>query len=245
MRGRLRRLSIQVTRGPDDDAIQTNPSVEGSSMTPAKTLIASAAALCALQAQAFTFTITGGAYSTQAGALHETFDDLATDANEALDLSYTGGKLFNVSIGGITARPPGSKGNFLSVGTSGGQTGPITVDLSAMPASYYGFLWGSPDGYNHVAFYDGNTLLKSLSGSDVFVAPYPANGFQGAFPNGQYFNAFAGPGEQITKVIFRSAGNAFETDNHAVIAVPEPGSFALLLAGLGALGFMAKRRKAA
>jgi hypothetical protein len=214
-------------------------------MTLTKTLIASAVALCALQAQAFTFSITGGAYSTQAGALHETFDDLATDVNEALDLSYSGGALFNASIGGITARPPGSIGNFLSVGTSGGQDGPITVDLTATPVSYYGFLWGSPDGYNYVAFYNGDTLLKTLSGSDVFTNPNPANGFQGAFPNGQYFNAFAGPGEQITKVMFRSAGNAFETDNHAVMAVPEPGTYALMLAGLGALGFMAKRRKAA
>ncbi len=43
-------------------------------------------------------------------------------------------------------------------------------------------------------------------------------------------------------MVFRSNGNAFETDNHAVITVPEPGSWALMLIGLGALGFVAKRR---
>jgi hypothetical protein len=43
-------------------------------------------------------------------------------------------------------------------------------------------------------------------------------------------------------VVFRSNGNAFEIDNHAVITVPEPGSWALMLIGLGALGFVAKRR---
>jgi len=152
-------------------------------------------------------------------------------------------RLFNNSIGGITARPPGSVGNFLSVGTSGGQSGPIIVDLAVAPADYYGFLWGSPDRYNSVEFYDDETLLKSLSGADVFANPNPANGFQGAFSNGQYFNAFAGNAEQITRVVFRSTGNAFETDNHAVMAVPEPGSYALMLAGLGVMGFVAKRRK--
>lgn len=211
-------------------------------------------ALGTLQAQAFTWSITDGPYSTQDGARHDTFDTPDTDANQELDLSRTGGALFTASSDGITAQPPGSKGAFLSVGTSGGQDGPLTVDLAAMPAGYYGFLWGSPDDYNLVAFYDGEDELISLSGSDVFANPNPANGFQGAFPGGQYFNAFAGAGESITRVVFSSTGNAFETDNHALLvlradsqaqAVPEPGSFAMLLAGLGALGLIAKRRKAA
>ncbi|MCU0920152.1 MAG: PEP-CTERM sorting domain-containing protein [Burkholderiaceae bacterium] len=211
-------------------------------MTLTKTLIAAAVALCAVQAQALTWSVTAGSYSTQAGARHDTFDGVATDANEALDLAHAGGRLFSASIGGITARPPGSVGNFLSVGISGGQSGPIIVDLATAPADYYGFLWGSPDRYNSVEFYDDETLLKSLSGADVFANPNPANGFQGAFSNGQYFNAFAGNAEQITRVVFRSAGNAFETDNHAVMAVPEPGSHALMLAGLGVMGLVARRR---
>jgi len=170
-------------------------------------------------------------------------DNLATDAQEAVDLSHAGGALFDANADGITARPPGSIGHFLSVGTSGGQGGPILVDLGATPARYHGFLWGSPDGYNQVDFYDDKTLLKSLSGSDVFSNPNPANGFQGAFRNGQYFNAFAGQGEQITSVVLRSTGNAFETDNHALFAVvPEAGSYALMVAGLGALGFTTRLR---
>ncbi len=209
-----------------------------------KTLIAGAVALFAFQAHAaVTWSITGGAYSGEAGAQHETFDALATDANEALDLTYTGGALFNANIGGVTARPPGSIGKFLSVGTSGGQTGPIDVDLSSTPAGYYGFLWGSPDSYNYVALYSDNAATVVLSGTDVF-GPVKANGFQGQVVGGQYFNAFAGAGNAFTKVVFRSAGNAFETDNHAMMgAVPEPGTYALLLAGLGVVGFVARRRK--
>ena len=71
-------------------------------MTLTQTLIATAVALCAVQAQALTWSIAAGGYSTQAGARHETFDDVATDANEALDMSYAGGNLFNNSIGGIS-----------------------------------------------------------------------------------------------------------------------------------------------
>jgi hypothetical protein len=56
-------------------------------------------------------------------------------------------------------------------------------------------------------------------------------------------NAFAGVGSKITSVAFYSTQNAFETDNHAFItAVPEPETYAMLLAGLGMLGFMLRRK---
>ena len=206
-------------------------------------LIAVAAALTGLQAQALTWSITGGAYSGEVGALHETFDMLSTDTHEALDLSISGGALFNASIGGITARPPGSIGKFLSVGTSGNQTGPIVIDLSAMPASYYGILWGSPDAYNSIELHDsmgGNTVLN---GTQIF-GPNKANGFQGQVQGGQYLNFFANNGESFTKIAMRSSSNAFETDNHSLLAaVPEPETYALMAAGLAALGFVARRHR--
>ena len=52
-------------------------------------------------------------------------------------------------------------------------------------------------------------------------------------------------GERIDSLTFRSRSNAFEIDDLRVTAVPEPGSCALTLAGLGALGCVARRRKAA
>jgi hypothetical protein len=135
----------------------------------------------------------------------------------------------------VTAVPPGSTGNFWSVGPSGGQDGPGVVTLAG-GASYYGFLWGSPDAYNTVSFYDGATLLASYDGS---IAYPPANGDQSI---GRFLNARAGAGESITSIVFTSTSNAFETDNHAIVAVPEPETYALMLAGLAGIGFMVRRR---
>jgi len=40
-------------------------------------------------------------------------------------------------------------------------------------------------------------------------------------------------------------GNYPEVDNVSVVAVPEPETYALMLAGLGALGLVARRRRVA
>ena len=162
-----------------------------------------------------------------------------------VNYSYTGGALFNFDSlsnlpNGTSARPVGSTGNFWSIGTSPTtQNGPGNVDLGT-GVSYYGFLWGSPDtnGWNTVSFYDGNTLLGAFDGNAILN---PANGNQNY---ARYFNVFAGSGEVITNISFTANTNAFETDNHAFIsAVPEPEIYAMLGAGLGLMGWVARRRR--
>ena len=197
-----------------------------------------AIALCAAAAhsQAITVSVTTGATSPVAGALTDTFD-----AGASIDLSISGGRFFGASIGGVTARPPGSTGLFWSIGITGNQAGPGIVDLDG-PAIYYGFLWGSPDTFNIVSFYNQGRLLQSFGGGDVFTS---ANGFQGSFAAGQYVGFRAEGSQVFDEVRFVSNGNAFETDNHAVLAspIPEPETYALMLAGLGVVGWMARRRR--
>ena len=223
--------------------------------------VAITAALLAssLQANAFTTSVTGGPTSFQAGALNINFGTgVATNAGPVagagsgadlifsgsgggVSYDYHGGALYNLAtspISGVTARPVGSVGNFHSVGTSPtAQTGPADVQFSS-GLSYFGFLWGSPDAYNTVNFYNGQSLLGSFTGAAVLMPPNGDQTFSA------YFNAFAGPNEQITRVTFSSTNNALETDNHAYIAaIPEPETYAMMLAGLGLLGFAARRRK--
>jgi hypothetical protein len=152
--------------------------------------------------------------------------------------SYAGGKLFNMDtlgISGVSARPVGSTGNYWSI--QGGQVGTVSFTT---PLSYYGFLWGSPDvaGWNSVTFYEGSTSLGTFDGTLVAAT--------NAWGNTGYFNVSATGGSKITSISFTANQNAFETDNHSFMtAVPEPETYVLMLAGLGLLGVMARRKKAA
>lgn len=218
----------------------------------------------ATAANALTVTVTGGSFSSQAGAYTIDFgvspinntgpvagnpapgDVLLSGSYGGVNYSYTDGALFNFGPGsglpgGTSARPVGSTDNFWSVGiTPDSQDGPGIVNLGA-GVSYYGFLWGSPDanGWNTVSFYNGTTLLGSYDGSVIDLPPVGNQSVAG------YFNVFAGPGEVITSVRFAANRNAFETDNHAFIsAVPEPEIYAMMGLGLGLMGWVARRKKA-
>lgn len=218
------------------------------------TLMAVAAIALGVTAQAHALSVLiqpGQAFSTYSGVATIDFGtSVATDAGPVVPggtgvtvystagATFKGGALYNLAnspIDSVTARPVGSVSNFWSVGTSPmNQTGPGLLSLTT-GVQYIGFLWGSPDNYNTVSFYNGATLLGSFTG------PAPANGDQSA---SSYFNAYAGAGEQITSVTFASTKNALETDNFAysVTAVPEPESYAMMLAGLGLMGAIARRR---
>jgi hypothetical protein len=48
----------------------------------------------------------------------------------------------------------------------------------------------------------------------------------------------------VNRVVFTSTQNSFEFDNIAVAAIPEPGTWALMISGFGLMGAALRRRRA-
>lgn len=204
-------------------------------MNAFKLALIASGALCVMQAQALTVTVTAydgtdaTAHSQVAGAVENTFDPV-TAIGTYSDLSQ-----LVTGTQGWAAQPAGSTGNYLSVGPSGDQPTSQSLTFGA-GASYFGFLWGSPDNYN-TFIVTTNLATQEYTGA-LISNPADGNRLISGFAN-----FTAGAGEVITSVKWQSGSNAFESDNHAVVAVPEPETYALMLAGLAAVGFVARRRR--
>jgi len=162
------------------------------------------------------------------------------------DFNYTGGAVVNDTTGNH-APPSSDTSNYYSVGpfdgTANGGTFSGNFNYTGAPLLFYfGFNYSSPDLYNSVDMMLGNTVVQTFTGAQL-AAPlgFPANGDQAT---SRYLNVVAdNSGEYFDHVRFNSTQNAFETDNHAFAAIPEPETYAMLLAGLGLMGFVARRRK--
>lgn len=209
-------------------------------MTSTRLALAVAAALITVTpAHAYILTADGhdvageGQYTNVAAATTFNFND------GFLPSGYTSGSVVFGSNGN-SASPPGDTTGYLNEGSTYGSSTSINFGSTL---SYFGFFYGSPDTYNSLQLFKGNSLLATFTGTDfAALINHSADGNQSL---GGYVNIFAqGTSEQFNKIVLKSDGNAFETDNHAVIAVPEPGTYAVLVTGLLMTAGMFRRRTA-
>ncbi|MCU0985621.1 MAG: PEP-CTERM sorting domain-containing protein [Acetobacteraceae bacterium] len=171
-----------------------------------------------------------------------------------------GGRAVQGSVSGQYAAPFLSGGNGSGFGNPIGTNQPNGVDLTTyattaaggssvridLPTNgglgylYFGLLWGSVDSYNTLSFFSGNTLIGSITGSNVTASP---NGNQGV--NGTlYVNVTSTVA--FDRVVATSSQFAFEFDNIAFNqTVPVPAPAALGLFGVGLLGLAFARRRRA
>jgi hypothetical protein len=200
-------------------------------------------AMSANPASAVTMQVNSGPFSSYADAKTVTFDDgTANDPNGFVTYSNITTNIVQGSVSGQYASPYGDNTKFLTIAPVGsnvaGASGFVNINFKEA-VNYFGFYAGSLDSYNFVDIYKGNQLLKAFSGADVPTAI--ANGSWTSSQANMFINLVADTGETFDRVVMRSNGIAFETDNHAYRlanqSVPEPNAMLGVLA-ISACGLM-------
>lgn len=172
--------------------------------------------------------------ASQAGAQSLTFA-AATAGNYSAIAGLTGGFTnYSGDVVSVATRPLFDLNDFSAITV--GDPSPVATLTFAAGVTTFSFLWGSPDLTNSLGVF-GNSGTATFTGSSAFGAGI-ANG-QNA--NSQFVTVTDLRG--LNKLTFSTRSIAFEVAQ--VSAVPEPETYALMLAGLGAVGFIARRRKSA
>lgn len=147
-----------------------------------------------------------------------------------LDTSNTTGTTLRTSAAGDAAMPTDTVGAFLAA-----QTYDNALVTFAGGVYSVSFEWGTPDA-------TWNTLVVNLS--DGTGQSFTSGSGSLALSGDTYVNFAATGGLKIDSLQFLQTSNpAFEAVNFKVSAVPEPTNIALLLAGLGLMGVVARRRR--
>ncbi|CAM3030956.1 hypothetical protein SPAN111604_00170 [Sphingomonas antarctica] len=184
--------------------------------------------------------------------------------HSGVSLSTSGTVGLYTGTSGVAAAPVGDTSQYLALGTGGSATLDFASYFAAMhdrvrSLSVY---VGSVDTYNTIEILNltGN-VIKTITGSDL-----PGqNGDQGAALTNRRLYINFDPSENVGALRFSSTGVAFEFDTigastvkfdipntsmttpnnalPAVLGVPEPASWALMIGGFGVVGGALRRRQ--
>lgn len=191
-----------------------------------KPLLVAVAALAASQAHAVSaFTYTFGAVPAGTYAA-PTFTNGTNATTET------------TSKQNVYLQPAGTSGSFLVISTQP-TPGAGQATIATGGVSSYSFVWGSPDTFNVVDIYGAKGEFAEYTGADL-QSQFHLNAVNGDNANTGLFTINAATGSVIDHLVLKSSGVAFEM----AAPVPEPETYALMLAGLGALGFMSRRKRA-
>lgn len=154
--------------------------------------------------------------------------------------TQSGGFLADISVNGVSVWTSGQtfslNENTFSLATSGVNIGTGQIDTIQHYDDVPSYVHGSYD----LAAYDGVANLGSLAAGKSILVTYSYQGF--VFRN----DPGTCPAECMSGVS-ANGGDPFDISGSGVTilaaAVPEPESYAMLLAGLGLIGVVARRRK--
>ena len=187
-------------------------------------------------------------------------------ASAAITLSDSGTNFLGVTDNGTSNTKQGITGRTITDEINIGET--LTMNLGAsytiksfqLGVLYDGPEFGDVNEVAQVSFFDGMNALGSftLTATGTAMATWTGAGtvtnLSPADQPGAGHWQVDGLGiANVSKIEFTAltglcgtgaCNNQSDFMVTSVTAVPEPGTYAMLLAGLGALGFMAKRRKA-
>lgn len=161
-------------------------------------------------------------------------------------------------------------GRFANAPTNATYTLDLT-STEPQGVTYFGFWLSALDGNNSISFYQGGSELFTFDAATArtFINSLPDNTAYFGNPNSQFagqnssepyafLNFYARAGTQFDRVVFNQGpSGGLESDNHTVgrwsrmsgtvfagnMVVPEPASWAVLIAGFGLVGAAARRRR--
>lgn len=173
-----------------------------------------------------------------AGQLAVPAGEQLVDSFESAPLAgftFSGGTLFSGTQPQIHDAPAGDATTYVAV-LGGPGVATLTTPTTITALSMY---IGSVDNFNSINFYTGsNTLINTISGTNLRTFAGGSSTVNVA--DGRFF--FDLTGQNVDKITFGSTSNSFEIDNIAA-SVPEPGVWAMMMLGLGGLGYALRRRR--